>query len=321
MDFLEIKKEVFIPMLIADNKINKVREAVISNDYHTMFRSERLNYCSKEELLDIVQNKDKLSYVLDNYLLNDNIIDIVVEHYINDEQVISFIIRKYTNMLYPKHLEIMLKTIKYKKMILECKAELNKDCIIYLHSNNMLKKLGAEQVVMVVMNNLKDATAFDAVGDDMHFLPYMKKYSKEELDKVLSDIFNYDNPLDKDLYKKGLLDNLTGTQTLPNEVIEKVVMEWEYNIDEPWFEKLLLFQNLEHVLDYILENKELTDLSIVYIMNNKNTPKRILCRLYDRYGEIIVKASIQKDYPGKKKRIAFNSSSAIPVLDCHSHIY
>lgn len=321
MDFLEIKKEVFIPMLIADNKINKVREAVISNNYDAMFRSERLNYCSKEELLEIVQNKDKLNFVLDNFLLNDNIIDIIVDHHINDEGIISFVIRKYSNRLYPKHLEIMLKTIKYKKMILECKSELNKECIIYLHSNNMLKKLGAEQVVMVVMNNLKDATAFDAVGDDMHFLPYMKKYSKEELDKVLSDVFEYDNPLDKDLHKKGLLDNLTGTQKLPDDVVKKVVMEWDYNIDEPWFEKLLLFQNLESVLNYILDNKELTDLSIVYIMNNKNTPKRILCRLYDTYGEIIVKASIQKDFPGGKKKIAFNSSSAIPVLDCHSHIY
>lgn len=321
MDFLEINKDTFISMLLADNKLNKVREAIISGNYDTMFRSERLNYCSKEELLEIVKNKDKLKYILDNYTLNDDIIDIILKYNINDESVISCIIEKYTNKLYPKHLEIMLKTIKYKKMILENKSELNDKSIIYLHSNNVLKKLDTAQVQIVLMNNLKDATAFDVVGDEMHFLPLMKKYSKEELDKVLSDIFKYDNPIDKDLYKKGLLDNLTGTQKLPDDVIKKVVTEWEYNTDETWFEKLLLFQNLEHVLDYILDNKELTTLLIVYIINNKSTPKRVLCRLYDTYGDIIVKASVQKNFPGSKKRLAFDSSLAIPVLDCHSHMY
>jgi len=320
MDFLEINKDVFISMLLADDKMNKVREAIISSNYDGMFRDERLNYCSTKELLEIVKSKDKLKYVLDNYNLNNDIIDMIIDQHIADEDIMLCIIRKYSNKLYPKHLERMLITIKYKKQILEYKEELNEECIIYLHSNNMLKKLGPKEVTMVLMNNLKDATAFDVVGEEIHFLPHIKKYTKEELDKVLSDIFEYDNPLDKDLYKKGLIDNLTGTQKLPDEVIKKIVMEWEYNIDEPWFEKLLLFQNLEPVFDYILENKQLTSLSIVYMMNNKSTSKRVLCRLYDTYGDVIVKASMQNNFLGSKKRIVFESSLAVPVLDCHSHI-
>ena len=92
MDFLEINKEMFISMLLADDKINKVREAIISSNYDGMFRCERLNYCSKEELLAIVKSKDKLKYVVDNYKLNDEIIDMIIEHHIDDEDMIYCII-------------------------------------------------------------------------------------------------------------------------------------------------------------------------------------------------------------------------------------
>ena len=115
MDFLEINKETFISMLLADDKINKVREGIGHGNYDEMFRSERLNYCSKEELLEIVANKDKLTYVLNNYMLNDDIIDMIIHHHIYDEAIILCIIVKYTNKLNPNHLEKMLKTIKYKK--------------------------------------------------------------------------------------------------------------------------------------------------------------------------------------------------------------
>lgn len=320
MDLLKIEKNLLIKKLLEDNKVDVVRNAILSQDYDSMIKKERLNYCSDKELIKIVKDKSLLAFVINNYTLNDKIIDMIVDECFEDNNIISLLIVKFLNKIYPKHLDSLLKKMKYRKLILENNNKLNDESVIYLHSKNMLKKLESEQMLVVAINSLKDANPINVSGDKGCFLPYIKKYSDEEIEKVLLEIFEYDNVADGDLYKKGYLDNLVGTQKLPAYAISKVVREWDYNVDEPWFEKILLFQNLEGILDYILENKKLTDNSIFYIINNKKTPKRELCRFYETHAKLIVEASIHRGLSKNKKNMNLELSSALPVLDCHNHL-
>lgn len=300
MDFLNIDTNTMIDILIKDNKIDVVREAVLKENFDELIQNERLNYCTDEELAKITENETNLINVISKYKLNEKIITMVLENFIEYTTAIKSIINEYMEILKPQHFEAILKNAKLKSVVMENSLRANDESVIYLHSKNMIPMADERQLAVIVNNDFKNPDIKTLTMEEIFVVAYIKKFTKEELDFVLDKIFEFTS----DLQLKGSMDMMLQTQSIPDDVLVKIVTEWEWDLDDTWFYRMLIHQNLDSVIDYILDKGNLSEEAIVHIISNDKTSTKKLMRLYEKYSDII---------------IGMNPSK-LPVLDCHSHM-
>lgn len=300
MDFLNIDTNTMIDILIKDNKINVVREAILKENFDELIQNERLNYCTDEELAEITENETNLINVISKYKLNEKIITMVLENFIEYTTAIKSIINEYMEILKPQHFEAILKNAKLKSVVMENSLRANDESVIYLHSKNMIPMADERQLAVIVNNDFKNPDIKTLTMEEIFVVAYIKKFTKEELDFVLDKIFEFTS----DLQLKGSMDMMLQTQSIPDDVLVKIVTEWEWDLDDTWFYRMLIHQNLDSVIDYILDKGNLSEEAIVHIISNDKTSTKKLIRLYEKYSDII---------------IGMNPSK-LPVLDCHSHM-
>lgn len=300
MDFLNIDKESLIENLIRDNKINVVREAVVNNDYEQMIKNERLNYCTEDELMKILSTEDNLISVMENYRLNSCIILRIFKDYLNYSKAVKKIIVDYIEILEPQHFELLIENPKYKSTIIEHNKKANYESTIYLSKKNMITAATSRQTAIIVGEKYINVDVRNLEYSKVLAAAYVNKFSKDDLEYVINMILGYK----EDLKYKGGMDTILHTQEVPDKYLEKIVKEWEYTSDEPWFGRLLAHQKLDAIIDYILENVKLREKEIILILENKKTSPRKLIRLYEKYADIINTIN----------------PSRLPVLDCHSHM-
>lgn len=300
MDFLNIDTNTMIDILVKDNKINVVREAILNENLDELIKNERLNYCTDEEFAEITRNETNLMNVMAEYRLNEKIITMIVENFIEYTTAIKFIVNEYMEILQPKHFEAILKNAKLKSVVVENNLRANDESLIYLHSKNMIPMLDERQSTVIVNNDFKNPDIKTLTMEEIFVVAYIKKLTKDELDFVLSKIFEYTS----DLELKGSMDMMLHTQSIPDDVLVKIVTEWEWDLDDTWFYRMLIHQNLDAVIDYILDKGNLSKEAIVHIVGNKKTSTKKLMRLYENYSDIIIGMN----------------PSRLPVLDCHSHM-
>lgn len=300
MDFLNIDTNTMIDILIKNNKIDVVREAILKENFDELIQNERLNYCTDEELAKITENETNLINVISKYKLNEKIITMVLENFIEYNTAIKSIINEYMEILKPQHFEAILKNTKLKSVVMENSLRANDESVIYLHSKNMIPMADERQLAVIVNNDFKNPDIKTLTMEEIFVVAYIKKFTKEELDFVLDKIFEFTS----DLQLKGSMDMMLQTQSIPDDVLVKIVTEWEWDLDDTWFYRMLIHQNLDSVIDYILDKGNLSEEAIVHIISNDKTSTKKLMRLYEKYSDII---------------IGMNPSK-LPVLDCHSHM-
>ena len=300
MDFLKIETKDLIKLLLEDYKVNVVREAIMKDDYDSMIKAERLNYCTEEELSSICADINTVMYVLSEYKINIQIIEIFLDNFMENSKVVEAILDKYIDVLMPKHFELLIKNLKYKSWISSNISKVNDESTIYLHGKSMIPRANPRQTTLIVEHGMKDASVYNLKLDEIYVLSYIKIFDEEELRYILDKIFD----LKVDLLMKGYIEDLMRTQTIPKDILYKVVTQWTYDCDETWFKKMLSSQNLDGVIDYILDNVPLTKDSIWCILKNKNTSTKKLGRIYDKYMELVVECNPVK----------------LPILECNVHM-
>lgn len=300
MDFLDINKEDMIELLLNDNKVNVVRNAVMSDDYTGMIKRERLNYCTEEELILISQDEENLLLVLLKYDASDKLIDLVINNFIEYENVIKFFINSYMKRLNPTHLEKLIRYPKYKEWISDNLKEANDKATLFLYKNKMIPVPTQEQLAVILPDNFVGTDIRTLSLNSICIASYEKKFTEEELDYAINKIFE----TNIDLYMKGHIDSLLQSQAIPDCYLKKMVMEWDYNTSELWFKRMLSNQKLDSVIDYILDNFNLNKDAISLIIENNKTSPQKLIRLYKDYSDLIITSG----------------SKTLPVLDCHLHM-
>lgn len=300
MDFLDIDKEDMIKLLLDDNKINIVRDAVMSDNYSDFIKKERLNYCTDEELQKIAKDEETLLSVLLNYDPSDKLIDLIISDFIEYESAIRIFILHYMKKLNPSHLEKLIKYPRYKELISDNLESANKKSTIFLYKNDMIPMPTQEQLNDILPSKFIDADIKKLSINNICVVSYERKFTLDELEYAINRIFD----TNIDLYMKGNIDCLIQSQEIPDYYLKKMVMEWDYTPDELWFERLLDCQNLDSVIDYILDNFNLKKDAIKLIITNNRTSPKKLIRLYKDYYDLIVESG----------------SKTLPVLDCHLHM-
>lgn len=300
MSTLDIDKDKMIELLLKDNKVNVVRNAILKNDYDSMIQQERLNYLTDEELYNLAKDEDELVLVMMKYFANSRLIDIIINDFIDYERVIKLFINKYMDEIMPAHLEKLIKYPKYKECIMDNIDKANKEATIFLHKNKMIVNTTQKQFSIILPQSIIDADLKTLNLNNICIVSYERKFTPEELEYAIEKIF----ATNIDLHMKGYIDSILQSQDVPTYYLQKMIKEWTYTPDELWFERLLKHQNLDGVIDYILDNYRLEKDTIAIILgNNKTSPKKLL-RLYKDYFDLIVKIQ----------------SKALPVLDCHLHM-
>lgn len=300
MDFLDINKEDMIKLLLDDNKINVVREAVMSGNYSDMIKKERLNYCTDEELYDLANEEENLLLVLLKYDANEKLINLIINDFIEYENVIRIFIFNNMNKLNPKHLEKLIKYPKYREFISDNLKYANRESTIFLYKNKMIPVPTQEQLSVILPDSFVGADIRTLSLNNICVASYERMFTPDELDYAINRIFD----TNIDLYMKGHIDSLLQSQDIPDYFLKKMVMEWDYTPDELWFERMLRCQNLDSVIDYILDNYNLKKDAIKLIITNNRTSPKKLIRLYKDYYDLIVESG----------------SKTLPVLDCHLHM-
>lgn len=300
MDFLDINKDDMIDLLLNDNKIDVVRKAVIDDDYSNMIKRERLNYCTDEELLSIAKDEETLLQTLIKYDPSEKLIDLIVNDFIEYENAIKFFINNFMKKLSPANLEKLLKYTKYKELISDNIKTANNEAIVFLYKNDMIPTPTQEQLSIILPDRFQNVDIKTLSVNNMCIASYDRKFTEEELEYAINKILE----TKIDLYMKGSIDCLIHSQDIPDYYLNKMVKEWEYNISELWFKRLLTHQKLDSVIDYILENNKLNkDIICLIIKNKKTSPKKLI--------------GLYKDYCGL---ILESGSKTLPVLDCHLHM-
>ena len=290
-----------IKLLIADNKINAVREAVISDGYKQLMHKERLNYCTKEELMEIIKDENVMSIMVE-YEFNDEIIDCIVDEFPENMEIVKKMVSVYVHKLKPRHIDILFTNVKIKNLILSHQARLCDETCIYLHSKGLLKNLTYHQKDIIVSDSKKDCDIKSLKLVEITAITYNKTFTPEEVDIVLDMIFSLD--MKYDLKTKGNMEMILSTQEVPDYALKKIITEWKYDLSEPVIESLLKKQKLDTVLDYILDNHTVGAKTVECILNNSKTSTKKLSRLYEKYSSQIVSSNPKK----------------LPVLECHIHM-
>lgn len=297
---LTMDVDKLIKLLIADNKISKVREAVMSNGYKQLMYEERLNYCSKEELKAIVEAENIASIMME-YDFNDEIIDYIIDKFPENIEFVKKMINVYVHKLKPKHVDILFTNAKIRNCILNYQGRLSDETCIYLHGKGLLKNLTYHQKDIIVTNSKKGYDIKSLKLDEITAITYNQKFTPEEVRIVLDMIFSLD--MKYDLKPKGYMEMILSTQDVPDDALVKIITEWKYDMNEEIIESLLRKQNLDAVLDYILDNNDINMKTVKSILSNSKTSTKKLSRLYEKYSSLIVSSNPKK----------------LPILECHIH--
>lgn len=300
IDLLKIENEEMIKLLLDSNRIDAVRKAVLNNSFDEMIKDERLNFCSDSELREIARNQSILLEVMENYKITEKLIDIIIFEFSDYSQAIKIIISNHITLLKPKHFEVLLKNIRYKALIVDNMKYVLGESLIYLNEKGILYSPTYEQVAVKYGYEVEKTDVRYMTMEELNVVAFVEKFTDEELRFVLDKIFNCKTELEV----VGYMHTMLQSQKVPDEYLIKIVTEWDISQGGGWFENMLIHQNLDSVIDYILENKKLTKEEALYVIENTKTSTRKLSGLYRQYSNIIKMANPKR----------------IPVLDVHYHM-
>lgn len=292
-------KDSFISILIKNNRIDTVREIVVSDSFTTVFKRERLNYCSESELRYILEDERFFLKVLDEYALSPKMLDLIFESDYLNRSSKKAVIEQYFQKLKPNHVETMLNDRDYMDLIVK-QDNLDPYTQIFLNNKGILKKLSLEALSIrsIESNKNVDIKSIDSIKRIVVSC-YARKWSEEEVVVAVEKIL----ALPEEFESQGYMDNLMNKQLIPDKYLMKMLIEWDYDGREEWFLKMLSYQKLDNIIDIIVDNVELTDEAIVQIFSNKNTSTSTLARLYEKYESVVLSSKIVM----------------LPILDIHKH--
>lgn len=292
-------KDSFISILIKNNRIDTVREIVVSDSFTTVFKRERLNYCSESELRYILEDERFFLKVLDEYALSPKMLDLIFESDYLNRSSKKAVIEQYFQKLKPNHVETMLSDRDYMDLIVK-QDNLDPYTQIFLNNKGMLKKLSLEALSIrsIESNKNVDIKSIDSIKRIVVSC-YARKWSEEEVVVAVEKIL----ALPEEFESQGYMDNLMNKQLIPDKYLMKMLIEWDYDGREEWFLKMLSYQKLDNIIDIIVDNVELTDEAVVRIFSNKNTSTSTLARLYEKYESVVLSSKIVM----------------LPILDIHKH--
>lgn len=292
-------KDSFISILIKNNRIDTVREIVVSDSFTTVFKRERLNYCSESELRYILEDERFFLKVLDEYALSPKMLDLIFESDYLNRSSKKAVIEQYFQKLKPNHVETMLNDRDYMDLIVK-QDNLDPYTQIFLNNKGILKKLSLEALSIrsIESNKNVDIKSIDSIKRIVVSC-YARKWSEEEVVVAVEKIL----ALPEEFESQGYMDNLMNKQLIPDKYLMKMLIEWDYDGREEWFLKMLSYQKLDNIIDIIVDNVELTDEAVVQIFSNKNTSTSTLARLYEKYESVVLSSKIVM----------------LPILDIHKH--
>lgn len=292
-------KDSFISILIKNNRIDTVREIVVSDSFTTVFKRERLNYCSESELRYILEDERFFLEVLDEYALSPKMLDLIFESDYLNRSSKKAVIEQYFQKLKPNHVETMLNDRDYMDLIVK-QDNLDPYTQIFLNNKGILKKLSLEALSIrsIESNKNVDIKSIDSIKRIVVSC-YARKWSEEEVVVAVEKIL----ALPEEFESQGYMDNLMNKQLIPDKYLMKMLIEWDYDGREEWFLKMLSYQKLDNIIDIIVDNVELTDEAVVQIFSNKNTSTSTLARLYEKYESVVLSSKIVM----------------LPILDIHKH--
>lgn len=292
-------KDSFISILIKNNRIDTVREIVVSDSFTTVFKRERLNYCSESELRYILEDERFFLNVLDEYALSPKMLDLIFESDYLNRSSKKAVIEQYFQKLKPNHVETMLNDRDYMDLIVK-QDNLDPYTQIFLNNKGILKKLSLEALSIrsIESNKNVDIKSIDSIKRIVVSC-YARKWSEEEVVVAVEKIL----ALPEEFESQGYMDNLMNKQLIPDKYLMKMLIEWDYDGREEWFLKMLSYQKLDNIIDIIVDNVELTDEAVVQIFSNKNTATSTLARLYEKYESVVLSSKIVM----------------LPILDIHKH--
>lgn len=292
-------KDSFISILIKNNRIDTVREIVVSDSFTTVFKRERLNYCSESELRYILEDERFFLKVLDEYALSPKMLDLIFESDYLNRSSKKAVIEQYFRKLKPNHVETMLNDRDYMDLIVK-QDNLDPYTQIFLNNKGILKKLSLEALSIrsIESNKNVDIKSIDSIKRIVVSC-YARKWSEEEVVVAVEKIL----ALPEEFESQGYMDNLMNKQLIPDKYLMKMLIEWDYDGREEWFLKMLSYQKLDNIIDIIVDNVELTDEAVVQIFSNKNTSTSTLARLYEKYESVVLSSKIVM----------------LPILDIHKH--
>ena len=292
-------KDSFISILIKNNRIDTVREIVVSDSFTTVFKRERLNYCSESELRYILEDERFFLKVLDEYALSPKMLDLIFESDYLNRSSKKAVIEQYFQKLKPNHVETMLNDRDYMDLIVK-QDNLDPYTQIFLNNKGILKKLSLEALSIrsIESNKNVDIKSIDSIKRIVVSC-YARKWSEEEVVVAVEKIL----ALPEEFESQGYMDNLMNKQLIPDKYLMKMLIEWDYDGREEWFLKKPLYQKLDNIIDIIVDNVELTDEAVVQIFSNKNTATSTLARLYEKYESVVLSSKIVM----------------LPILDIHKH--
>ena len=292
-------KDSFISILIKNNRIDTVREIVVSDSFTTVFKRERLNYCSESELRYILEDERFFLKVLDEYALSPKMLDLIFESDYLNRSSKKAVIEQYFQKLKPNHVETMLNDRDYMDLIVK-QDNLDPYTQIFLNNKGILKKLSLEALSIrsIESNKNVDIKSIDSIKRIVVSC-YARKWSEEEVVVAVEKIL----ALPEEFESQGYMVNLMNKQLIPDKYLMKMLIEWDYDGREEWFLKMLSYQKLDNIIDIIVDNVELTDEAVVQIFSNKNTATSTLARLYEKYESVVLSSKIVM----------------LPILDIHKH--
>lgn len=292
-------KDSFISILIKNNRIDTVREIVVSDSFTTVFKRERLNYCSESELRYILEDERFFLKVLDEYALSPKMLDLIFESDYLNRSSKKAVIEQCFQKLKPNHVETMLNDRDYMDLIVK-QDNLDPYTQIFLNNKGILKKLSLEALSIrsIESNKNVDIKSIDSIKRIVVSC-YARKWSEEEVVVAVEKIL----ALPEEFESQGYMDNLMNKQLIPDKYLMKMLIEWDYDGREEWFLKMLSYQKLDNIIDIIVDNVELTDEAVVQIFSNKNTATSTLARLYEKYESVVLSSKIVM----------------LPILDIHKH--
>ena len=281
-------KDSFISILIKNNRIDTVREIVVSDSFTTVFKRERLNYCSESELRYILEDERFFLKVLDEYALSPKMLDLIFESDYLNRSSKKAVIEQYFQKLKPNHVETMLNDRDYMDLIVK-QDNLDPYTQIFLNNKGILKKLSLEALSIrsIESNKNVDIKSIDSIKRIVVSC-YARKWSEEEVVVAVEKIL----ALPEEFESQGYMDNLMNKQLIPDKYLMKMLIEWDYDGREEWFLKMLSYQKLDNIIDIIVDNVELTDEAVVQIFSNKNTATSTLARLYEKYESVVLSSKI-----------------------------
>ena len=241
-------KDSFISILIKNNRIDTVREIVVSDSFTTVFKRERLNYCSESELRYILEDERFFLKVLDEYALSPKMLDLIFESDYLNRSSKKAVIEQYFQKLKPNHVETMLNDRDYMDLIVK-QDNLDPYTQIFLNNKGILKKLSLEALSIrsIESNKNVDIKSIDSIKRIVVSC-YARKWSEEEVVVAVEKIL----ALPEEFESQGYMDNLMNKQLIPDKYLMKMLIEWDYDGREEWFLKKPLYQKLDNIIDIIV---------------------------------------------------------------------